>query len=154
MTKQRGHTALWIAAVNDRLANVELLIQHKASFDVGDNRDGRTALIDAVESERSETVELLLKHKAEIDLQTKVVYAWTCVGIRSLCGGFYVGRLGEGSGFEQCERFRVGRGFSDSQTHHNTRVAIASHPVDLLPPFACRPVVPLSTWQRSMNFWT
>ena len=73
MAKQRGRTALYLAAVNDRLANVELLIQHKASIDLGDKHDEHTALHEAAKNKDSKMLELLLKHKASTEPQTKVM---------------------------------------------------------------------------------
>ena len=73
-----------MAAENDRSANVELLLEHKASVDLGDKQYGRTALHEIAEKERSEMLELLLKHKASIDLQTKVMCA-RAFGRRGAC---------------------------------------------------------------------
>ena len=59
---------------------MELLLEHKASPDIGDKQDGRTALHMTAKYERSEMLELLLKHKASTEPQNKVICTWAFVG--------------------------------------------------------------------------
>ena len=75
-----------MAAENDRLVNVELLLEHKASTDLGDKQNGRTALHEAAKNKDSGMLELLLEHKASTEPQTKVMCTWACAGARSLRG--------------------------------------------------------------------
>ena len=77
-----------MAAENDQSDNVELLLEYKASIDLGD-KGGRTALHETAEKERSEMLELLLKNKASIDLQDTVMPAWAFEG-RGACVVDYI----------------------------------------------------------------
>ena len=87
MAIQRGRTALYLAAVNELSANVELLLEHKASIDEKEKQDGRTALHEAAKNKDSEMLELLLNHKASTDPQTKVMLIFRPLVEKNLHGG-------------------------------------------------------------------
>ncbi|MEN8166321.1 MAG: ankyrin repeat domain-containing protein [Pseudomonadota bacterium] len=69
LTDKGGYSAMMLAASNNHVEIVELLLNEGADVDQVENTNGWTALIWAAKQGHLHTVQILLHHQADPDLQ-------------------------------------------------------------------------------------